>query len=92
MAEYYGVDGMSFVCCPDGPSAGCFECQRPCSRQGARDFALGPRVRRHLQRPASIGDQKRNRIIWKGRAKDASAYISPKGQCPPAETTLEVRA
>src|SRR5262249_60329712 len=44
------------------------------------------------QRRASVADLKRNRVIWKGRAKDASAYILPKGQCPPAESTLEVRA
>ena len=51
----------------------------------------GSRAGRHLQRPASIANLKRNRVIWESRAKDASAYILPKGQCPPAETKLEVR-
>jgi hypothetical protein len=43
-------------------------------------------------KPASIANLSRNRVIWKSRAKDASAHILPKGHCPPAETTLEVRA
>ena len=52
----------------------------------------GSRAGRHLQRPASIANLKRNRVIWESRAKDASAYTLPKGQCPPAETKLEVCA
>jgi hypothetical protein len=50
--------------------------------------ASGPEL---VARPASIANLKRNRVIWESRAKDASAYILPKGQCPPAETKLEVR-
>ena len=45
----------------------------------------------HPGKTASIANLKRNRVIWESCAKGASAYILPKGQCPPAEIKLEVR-